>query len=127
MPKKPRNQTGRILPEHINTNEHFWNSFGHMETEVSARLIVKLCQKKGGWTPFTQAELDKMDASGNFVFNGLDTLDFLIPSDQEAWHANRTGSIEQRHRMAGRIAAMTFTVTETFIARCYASSPSRAA
>ena len=59
-----------IRPQHINTESHFWDAFGHNETEVSALYVVRLCQAKGGWMPFTKAELDEV-AREDFHFNRL--------------------------------------------------------
>lgn len=68
-----------ITPNDV-PNGHLWNSFGHYETEVSARWIVNLCQQKGSWSPFTQEELDTLyHAKHNevFLFNGLRDRGFL--------------------------------------------------
>lgn len=49
-----------ITPFDINTNDHFWNAFDHSETEVSARWIVLLCQKRGTWGPFSGEAIEEL-------------------------------------------------------------------
>jgi len=89
-----------IKPSDINTREHFWNSFGNFETEVSARLIVKMCQKKDDtWEPFTQADLNKACSNSKFRLNNLENT-----------------YVKQRDD--GK-----FEVTKKFIGKCYAASP----
>ena len=47
-----------IHPEHIDTGkEHWWDSFGRCEREVSAKLFVRACQKVGAWM-VTEDQLD---------------------------------------------------------------------
>jgi hypothetical protein len=43
-----------VMPSHINTKEHFWDSFGSIEVESVARYVVKEAQKLGTWGPLTQ-------------------------------------------------------------------------
>lgn len=65
----------RIKPSDINTKQHFWDAFGNNETEVSANWIVRLCQERGSWEPFSQAEIEAFyRRSGkfrDFTFNNL--------------------------------------------------------
>ncbi len=95
-----------IAPSDINTQRHFWNAFGHMETETSACWIVRLMQEKGGWVPFTHAELiafytapGRRPVGESFHFNGLIQSGYIL----------QAGDVYQ--------------VTPVFVAKCYSSSP----
>lgn len=58
-------------PADIDTEAgHFWNAFGHHETEVSAKWLCRLAQIKGGWLPFTRDEIEKLYLY-SFTFNRL--------------------------------------------------------
>jgi hypothetical protein len=63
-------------PSAIDTSCHFWDAFGNMEMEISARWIVRLCQNHGSWRAFTWEELSNLYATrgpnDGFWFNGLD-------------------------------------------------------
>ena len=51
-----------ILPENIKTTEHFWNTFGQAETEISARWIVRFLKEERplqGWVDFKHDDLQK--------------------------------------------------------------------
>ncbi len=62
----------RIKPSEIATQTvHWWDSFGRSETEVSAKLFVRACQRNGEWAA-SKEQLDKECSSGNYQFNGLD-------------------------------------------------------
>jgi hypothetical protein len=96
MDKMTANGTITVTPDDIEiVHGIIWNSFGRYEAEVSAAFIVRLCREKGGWLPFTKAELDAMDARGSFHFNGLDRPEFI------------------EHHPDG-----TMTVTKAFVIRC---------
>lgn len=95
-----------INPMDIDTRSHFWDAFGNNETEVSANIIVRLCQKTGGWYPFTCEEVEA-HLGGSFFFHKLcnsndhtDKNNFVILGEDE------------RYR-----------VTHEFIASCFKSSP----
>lgn len=92
-----------IRPEHINANTHFYNAFGNMETDIAARIIVQLCQKKGEWAPFTKAEIDAF-CDRNFMFHRL---------------------IGTKHFIAGNHDG--YYVTHEFVTRCFLSAPAIAA
>ena len=95
-----------IQPRHINAKRHFWDAFGNNETEISAGYIVRLCQKLGGWVPFTREQIEAFyNEAGHtdFWFNrlrGQRTEDFIVLGED------------------GK-----FRVTHEFIARCHKSSP----
>ena len=63
-----------IKPSDIDTSSHFFSAGfvakHQQETEVSARYIVKLCQQKDAWEPFTLQDIDDQ-ANEQFWFNGL--------------------------------------------------------
>lgn len=63
----------KIKPEDINSTRHFFDGFGHLETEISANWIVRFCQQRGeGWKPFTLSDLEKFYTPGDgFRFNRL--------------------------------------------------------
>lgn len=91
----------KIKPEDINTTRHFFNGFGHRETEISANWIVRFCQKRGeGWKPFMLSELEKFYTPGDgFWFNRLTT---------EKWVSVKDGVV---------------TLTVRFVERCHKASP----
>jgi hypothetical protein len=95
-----------IKPSHINTKEHFWDAFGNVETEASALFIVRLCQEKGGWLPFTKEELDRISKE-DYRFNRLRNSE----DGEGAGDLVILGSDNQ------------YRVTHKFIATCFRSSP----
>lgn len=53
---------------------HYWGAFGHFQSELSAKWVVRLSQELGGWTPFTEAQMEDFYNRGryqNFNFNRL--------------------------------------------------------
>lgn len=90
-----------IKPSDINTETHFWGAFGHYETEVAAKLVVRLCQEKGGWGPMAQEELDKFEPRGRFHWNHLIDGGFVVREYTDD----------------------TFRVTTEFVTKCYGASP----
>lgn len=94
-----------IKPSDIDATKHFFDAFGSTETEISAGHIVVFCQRRGGWSPFTQAEINahyyKQTGHANFCFNSLDTSGYIV----------KDGDI--------------YRVTHEFVATCFASSPSQ--
>ena len=47
-----------IKPSDVNTDVHFYETFDHLGTEIAANWIVRLCQERGDWGPFTRADVD---------------------------------------------------------------------
>jgi len=92
-----------ILPEHIKTDDHFWDAFGNNETEVSAYYLVRLAQKNGDWRNFTKEEIDAF-SENNYYFNQL-TDD---GSHNPPIKTNDDGS---------------YSFTHKFVAKCFLSSP----
>ena len=68
------NEDLEIRPEDFKVL-NFPSAFGKSETENAAATIVTLCQKKGGWKPFTLKEVKlvhrKLNKKGEFNFCGL--------------------------------------------------------
>lgn len=97
-----------ITPEDISLDNHFFDAFGKMETEVSARWLVRFALERGeGWKPFTDDDINayyrKTFPQGTFGFNGLDRNGWLKLS------------------LGGH-----YNFTEEFISRCYKSASRQA-
>lgn len=64
-----------IQPHHIDASRHLANAFDHMETEVSALYIVRMCQERGYWFAFTEDEIEefyqRLGLKDGFIFNRL--------------------------------------------------------
>ena len=133
--------------------QRFWDAFGDSETEISASYVVKLCQKKGGWLPFTQEEIEEVYREcghhEGFTFNQLvDPQAVLVQPAEEfgklAAHANLChgmdpfdasisytvshGKPETVDVGGGWIAHGSdkkYYVTEEFVTRCFQSSPAK--
>lgn len=96
-----------VRPEHISTNpgDHFWDAFGNMETEISAKWIVRLCQRLGGWRAFTGEQIEAFYREAGFqtfMFNRL---------------------LDGDNGFVVRGADKKYRVTHEFICRCFGSSP----
>ena len=115
----PKNGVLTITPADINRGEHFWNAFDHNETEISANYVVGLCQEKGGWLSFSEAEIESFyQKSGHhgYSFNRL-----VEPG--AAYHRG------ERTMEGGdwivRSEDGLFHVTVDFALRCYRASPKK--
>ena len=89
---------GRIAPADIVPDDrefHLFETFGRMEREGAARVIVCLCRDKGGWVPFTKAELDARCRGRHFAWEGLDDPTLVLPGPDD-----------------------TFEVTDLFVWKC---------
>ena len=107
-----------ILPEHIDTSRHLWDSFDHTETEISARYIIRMCQERGSWEPFTYEEIEefyRQFGHKNFSFNAL-----VEPVTERSFGGGSTtfggGFIKKREDG-------TYEITEIFKERAFKSSP----
>src|SRR3989344_8321313 len=64
-----------IRPEHINALCCCWYELSYDETEISARWIVRFCQKQKSWKSLTKAGIEKFYRQNseyqNFSFNQL--------------------------------------------------------
>ena len=96
-----------ITPEDISLGKHFFDAFGHYESEISASWLVEFAQQRGeGWKPFTHEDIEKFySKSGwrNFNFNRLLT------------------SCQILKREIGHTGGYVYHFTEEFISRCYKS------
>lgn len=81
------NEPRLARPDEIDLSQHFYDTFGNMEREISARWIVRFCLGRGeGWKPFTRDDIEKFYNVGgykDFWFNGLIQQGFLIEKDGE--------------------------------------------
>jgi len=114
-----------VKPSDIDVSNHFWDAFDHMETEISARWIVRFLQDRDDtWGPFTREELEayytapgRRPAGERFNFNRLVSPE-LVPRDAAAAFA---GFIGDRVEKGGGWVERTdgrYQVTEDFIRRC---------
>ena len=91
-----------IEPIHINTKQHFFDALGNTETETSAYYIVLLCQKVGGWDPFTLEQIETLyNQKGYKYFHFNHLLD-------DGWIVRREDK---------------YYITLQFVTRVYGSSP----
>lgn len=96
-----------IQPEHINTDpstggegQHFFGAFDNTETEVSARYLVRMAQKRGqGWAPFS---FEDIEAFYNEVGNTGFTFNRLVNPEQVYADA---GKAFEQIAMAGNLGA----------------------
>lgn len=77
---------GFLSPIEINTDKHFFGAFGNCETEISARWIVRFCQKQRSWKTFTRKDLTnfyvkELGRVENFWLNGLDKEKYLTEKE----------------------------------------------
>lgn len=92
------------VPADIDASKHMFDAFGNNETEVSAGYIVRLCQRKGNWTSFTEEEIEAFYQEAghrDFWFNNLISGGWIVKEDG------------------------CYLVTPEFIGRCYRSSPAK--
>jgi len=93
-----------IKPNDIDTSKHFFGAFGNMETEISANYIVRFCQERGNWEPFSYDELNgfcqRVGHKGDFWFNRL----------------GKDGFVE-------KVTDGLYHITHRFVCRCYEASP----
>lgn len=92
-----------ISPSDIDVRGLMWSMFDKLDIEMSAKLVIILEQRKGGWEPFTINELDDLSAEsgkGEFWLNGLDEEGYVVLQKD------------------GR-----YLVTRGFVEGCYKASP----
>lgn len=96
----------RPAPEEIDATEHLWEAFNHVETETSARWLLRFAQARmSGWAPFTLAEIEAFYANrrrDGFTFNRLLTGGWIV-------------------RSAHAPDADVYLFTADFVRRCYES------
>jgi hypothetical protein len=120
------NLTKVFQPEHFVLPEHYWDTFGHTQTEISAKWVMRFLQDRGkGWEPFTYDEINnfyntKRIASGcereKFTFNRLlpgkhkhDTTSSFLGGDPE--YRPNPGGIEIIEMQGEEV----YRVTDDFI------------
>lgn len=94
-----------ISPSDIDVTKHFYDAFGSSEREFSANWIVRFCQKRGNWNPFTYDQINDFYKSertqgDDFEFDGLEDEGYYIKLDGDL-----------------------YSITPHFVGRCWASSP----
>lgn len=95
-----------VRPEHIDIREHLFGAFGNVETEISAKWIVRLCQASGIWKAFTLFEVETL-----YCVNGyFDRFSF-----------NQLLDGENGFVVLGEDGK--YRVTHEFIYKCFGSSP----
>lgn len=109
MPKKivtEKDTAYPVKPSDINAGVHLFEAFNNDEKERSAGWIVRMCQEKGGWFPFTYKDIStfyhapgRRPVTEEFWLNGLDKEGFLVLKDDK------------------------YYITHEFIANCFRWSP----
>jgi hypothetical protein len=110
-----------IKPSDINATAHLYNAYGNNETEVSAGHIIRMCQEKGSWGPFTADEIEefyhRVSSHTGFSFNQL--------VDQGMGFSIMTGN----YPMGGGWIVLRdgkYHLTTTFVEAAFKSSPAKA-
>ncbi len=117
-----------IQPKDIDASKHLWEAFDHCETEISAGYILRMCQERGGWFPFTQEEIEEFyRRSGyvNFHFNRLVEPEEVPLSLARAFAGYREPLMFKGGGWVVFGGDSKYRVTEDFIRRCYKSSPAQ--
>jgi hypothetical protein len=84
-----------ITPNMIETGPNHWfNGFNHTETEVSAKLFVRACQKAEQWKT-TKGMLDAEDSGGRYCFNELMGEFFTYRRDTRSLNPDQGWIIEE--------------------------------
>lgn len=97
-----------VNPSDIDAREcarlNFFETFGRHETESSAWWIVRFCQTRGSWEPFSFRQIASFfianGGCGRFTFNGLVSDEFVVLMDDGLYR-----------------------VTEEFVLKCHGASP----
>lgn len=122
-------------PKDINFENHFFNAFENNETEVSAWWLCKMAQERGGWFPFTRADIEAVYGrkfQHGFYFNHLVErgTGFGMPGERYLMGGGWIVRILS-DRGVGAANSLQYEVaeaqaqyffTEEFIMRCYLSS-----
>ncbi|MGC9605793.1 MAG: hypothetical protein ABSF56_03550 [Minisyncoccia bacterium] len=105
----------------------FWDAFGNAETEISAYYVVRLCQKLGGWIPFTRDEIESVYREAGhhdgFRFNQLvDQGENVLNGP-----AVLLGAMPETEPVGGGWIVLgtddKYRVTDDFVMRCFRTSP----
>ncbi|MCX6791557.1 MAG: hypothetical protein NT149_00780 [Candidatus Gottesmanbacteria bacterium] len=110
-----------IKPGDINANKRLFDAYGNTETEISAGYIIRLCQEKDSWKPFTAEEIEeiyhRVSSHEGFSFNQLvdQGMSFSIVTGRYpvggGWIVLREGK---------------YHLTTTFVEAAFKSSPAKA-
>ena len=115
-----------VKPNQINTQQHFWDSFGNQETEISANYIVRFCQERGHWGDFSYDDINtfyqkiRNSKSDRFTFNRL--------TGGSCKHMTAQSFPYGEERTAKTFIEKngdTYHITDDFIWLCYKSSPAK--
>ena len=115
-----------IQPHHVNAKEHFFDAFDNMETEISARYVVKLCQKLGSWGPFTEEQIEEIYQKAGFrgfTFNRLVNSQLVPPSLVRAFMGHHDTPVPVGGGWIILGDDDKYYVTDDFVTRCFQSSP----
>ncbi len=134
---KPTDKDYPITPDMIDASKHLFDAFNHLETETSAGWIVRFCQRRGSWAPFTYAEIDgyyrERGQNNGFTFNRLLAKN-LEAHDFVSFHLSSVdmGTVPAIRQLDGEpktgfvvVVDETFVVTHEFVTRCFGSSPTK--
>lgn len=86
----------KTRPSDITTEGHLWDAFGNHETEISARYIVRLCQQRDNWTPFTINDIEEVyNDAGNYgyTFNRLISDGWIV--EENGYYYITVGFVER--------------------------------
>ena len=109
-----------IKPSDIDTSTHLSDAYGNYETEISAWWIIRMCQEKHSWAPFSRSEIEEFYQKGGmkdgFTFNQLvrPGKSFFIREGNVPFGG---GWIVEKDRMC--------YLTTAFIEAAYKSSPKK--
>lgn len=107
-----------IKPADIDTSHGLMDSFGNVETEVSASYIVRMMQERGDWTPFTHEEIEafysRSGRNRGFTFNHL-MGEFAVHRAGGTYYDSLNVVVVANEG--------NLYVTDDFVVRCYRSRP----
>ena len=98
------------------------STFGKSEVEQTARNLIRFCQRRGGWYPFTVEELidfyKQVGEDPRFIFFGLLGVwgdDGMFAQHTNPWHESPPYLVIGADGM--------YRVTERFIQQCASGKP----
>ena len=101
-----------IRPRDVDSSNTFVSAFGKRETEVTAFLVVRFCQLKKNWKPFTVEAFTQYCLSAHDHGSEAKVRSYLLDG---LTHLNMGEYI--------RIDKGVVTLTTAFVARCYQKAP----
>jgi hypothetical protein len=115
-----------IQPKDIDTSRHFFDEFGHNETEVSANWVIRFLQERGrSWEPFTYEDINSFYSrkfSDGFSFNRLVEPEMVPPSLARAFAGYRDSLVPEGGGWIVLADTHQYFVTDEFINRCHKAS-----